>query len=212
MKSAATQEENRKYMQLANVLDQARDWLTRVTGQLTAARKAKKAVQTLELESAFSQASEAFGKAAAEYEAFTGVPAPLSTGPQLKPGTVAALRASSEEFRRLDDEVAGCEHAMNRLHPQIVALEQVIAAQVAIPVFGSADESAAAEAVLDSIYPERVGLRADNVGRIQFLRTKTVHLQRQRADLKSQLETVTARWNAVRATRDKMFAQFEAGR
>ena len=204
------QEKNRKVWAVERALDRARDWCERVTGALGIARTKKETLRILELEPEVTSARDALTLAAREYELACGVPAPLSTGPQLRPSTVAALRTTNDEFRQIDDEVSRCEREINRLRPQIVQLTKTLAAQGAFPAFSTSDSDPASEAVLDSIYPERRAIRANNVHGVQLAIQKSVQLQTEFAELIAQLDKVTGEWNVARVRRDAIFAEFQA--
>lgn len=207
---ATTQERNRKSAAAARALDHARDLYERVTGALGIARKQKKALLILELEPELTNARDALTLAAREYEVTCGVPAPLSTGPTVKPGTVNALRAANSEFCAIDDEVARCEREINLLRPQVAALTKTLATQGALPVFSTNSPDPASEAVLDSIYPERRAIRANNVQGVQSTIHKSVQLQTNLAELKATLDKAVGDWNIAREKRDAMLAEFQA--
>lgn len=184
------QKQNRRYARVANALDQARDWLARVTGQLVNARKSKKVVRILELESEFVQATEALDKAAREYKSTTGVEAPLSAVPQPKPGSLLALRAANPEFRLIDDSVARLERERDRLLAQIGPLTATLEKERGTFSFPTVSNPFA-DAVLASIYPDirpNSGgvLREQNIARIslefaelteKFRKTETERLE-----------------------------------
>lgn len=210
--AATAQEKNRKIAAAERAFDRARDWYQRVTGALGIAREQKKALRVVELESEVAEASAALSSAAKEYETVTGVPAPLSAGvPQVKPGTVSAVRATNSEFRAIDDEVARCEREINRLSPQIAQIEAALARQGVLRVSDS-PSNAESERVLDQLYPERVQIRSRNIDNTQRTVRDNVELQTRLFELKTLLEKTIGDWNVAREKRDAMFATFQVGR
>lgn len=204
------QERNRQVAKVERALDQARDRHDQVAGALAMARREKKTLRIIELESELVEAAAALKIAAQEYERVCGVPAPLSARQSPpKPGTVAALRAANPEFRAIDDEVADCERQMNRLAPQIARIEKALAAQGPLSIPNS-PQHPETERYLDSVYPERIALRANNIESVQRTVRNSVQLQTTLADLKQQLEQVTKKRARAMTGRDAMLAEFQA--
>lgn len=202
--AAMQQEQNRRFAKVANAFCQARDWLDKVTGQLGAARRDKKALRVIELESELTEATAALNKAASEYKSVTGVDAPLSTVPQPKPGTVAALRAANAEFRRLDDEVAQLERKRDKLLTQIGPLTTTLEKERATFSFTSTSNPIV-DAVLSEVYPD---LRPNMAGPVRD--QNIARLSIELADLQERFRKTEAERLQAMAKRDAMFAQYLA--
>lgn len=204
--AAMQQEQNRRFAKVANAFCQARDWLDKVTGQLGAARRDKKALRVLELESELTEATAARNKAASEYKSVTGVDAPLSTVPQPRAGTLAALRAANAEFRRLDDEVAQLERERDKLLAQIGPLETTLKKERGAFSFTSTSNPLV-DAVISSIYPD---VRPNTAGVLHG--QKVANMSIELAGLNEEFhKTETQRLEAMRK-RDEMFEQLRAAR
>lgn len=194
-----TQEQNRRYAKLANALDAARDQLDKVIGQLGIARRNKKVLRMAELEVELSEAKDAFNKAVRDCESI-GISIPLSTEPQAKPGTVAALRATNPEFRQIDDEVARFEREHDRLLAQIGPLIAALEKERATFSF-SVTPNPLADAVLQTIYPD---VRPDSGG---VLKNKNIaHMSLDLANLTEQFNKTEAERAEATVKRDAMLA------
>lgn len=204
------QEANHKSASVTRAFDQTRDCLDQLKGQLAIARRDKRHLRILELEAELPQAIDALAKATHEYERHFGVTLPRSTGPELKLDSANALRATNDEFRKIDDEANKYEREINFLEPQVQKIEKALAALGPVPSGGPASDPAA-EAVLDQIYPERIGIRMKNIERLNGAVRSNVELQIQLADLRERLAKFINAWTVARTRRDAMFAEYLAG-
>lgn len=199
MPTAAMQEQKDDRTLASRAFERARDWFITTTGLLENARKGKKAVRVIELESELVQAKEALEKADREYFDAHGVHAPVEAQPQPRPGTVAALRAANAEFRQVDDQVASLERERDRLLAQITVLEASLEKERAVFSF-PVNSNPIADAVLGEIYPDvrpNLGdsLRSQNIARMSI----------ELAGLRERLRKIEADRLEASAKRDVLF-------